>query len=68
MAGRGRPDEVVAVKIPVVTGDGRRLELDSDGMPRLIVAEACDEIDPRLWELFADQDEKCMIRLSPLSG
>jgi len=39
--------------VPVVTGTGRRLELDSDGMPRLIVAEACDEIDPRLWDLFA---------------
>lgn len=41
-------------KIPVVTGAGQRLELDSDGMPRLIVAEACDEIDPQLWMMFVD--------------
>lgn len=41
------------MKIPVVTGTGRRLELDSVNMDRLIVAEACDEIDPRLWGLFA---------------
>lgn len=45
------------MKIPVVAGDGRYLELDSDGMPRLIVAEACDEIDPRLWELFSSGEE-----------
>jgi hypothetical protein len=54
MAGRGRRDEVVDVKVPVVTGAGRRLELDTEGMDRLVLAEACDDMDPRLWGLFPE--------------
>ena len=43
------------MKIPVVTGTGQRFELDSDDYGRLVVLpEACGEIDPQLWELFAD--------------
>lgn len=42
------------MKIPVVTGTGQRLDLDTDDYARLVLLpEACDEIDPRLWELFA---------------
>ena len=49
----------MAVKIPVVTGDGRRIELDSDDYGRLVVLpEVCSEIDPRLWEMFAQADQK----------
>lgn len=40
--------------IPVITGTGRRLEMDSDDWPRRHLAEACESIDPRLWDLFAD--------------
>ena len=44
------------MKIPVVTGTGERFDLDSDAYPRLVLLpEACEGIDPRLWELFADQ-------------
>ncbi len=45
---------MVAVKIPVVTGDGRRFDLDSEDYVRLVLlSEACAEIDPQLWEMFA---------------
>lgn len=44
------------MNIPVVTGTGERLELDTDDYPRLVLLpEACDEIDPRLWDLFAQE-------------
>lgn len=39
--------------IPIVTGDGRRINLDSDDYPRAVLAEACEGILPELWGLFA---------------
>lgn len=43
------------MKIPIVTGTGERFELDSDDYPRIVLAEVCDETDPRLWELFVEE-------------
>ncbi len=43
------------MKIPVVTGTGERLVLDSEDYGRLVVLpEACSDIDPHLWEMFAE--------------
>lgn len=42
------------MKIPVVTGTGERLDLDSDDYPRMVLAEVCADTDPRMWELFAE--------------
>ena len=51
------------MKIPVVTGTGERFDLDSDAYPRLVLLpEACEGIDPRLWELFTDDPELAVRR------
>ena len=43
------------MKVPVTTGDGRLVELDTDDYPNLVLLpEACEGIDPQLWEMFAD--------------
>ena len=43
------------MKIPVVTGDGRLINLDSEDYGRLVVMpEACADIPPELWEMFAE--------------
>ena len=43
------------MKVPIVTGTGRRLELDSDDYGRLVLLpEVCDGLDLRLWDLFAE--------------
>ena len=45
-----------AMNVPVVTGDGRCVALDTEDYPRLVLLpEACGDIDPRLWELMVDQ-------------
>jgi len=44
------------MNVPVVTGDGRCVALDTEDYPRLVLLpEACGDIDPRLWELMTDQ-------------
>lgn len=46
------------MNVPVVTGDGRWVELDTDDHPRLVVLpEACEGIDPRLWDLFTEAQD-----------
>lgn len=44
------------MQVPVITGDGTWVNLDSDDMARLIVAEACDAIDPHLWEWLTEEE------------
>lgn len=44
--------------VPVISGTGEWIPLDTDDMPRLTTAEvltkACEDIDSRLWDLFAE--------------
>lgn len=43
------------MKIPVITGQGRHIDLDSDDYLRLItLPDACSGIAPGLWELFTE--------------
>lgn len=43
------------MKVPVVTGTGVRLEIDSEQMVDGVLEEACAGIDPALWDLFVEQ-------------
>lgn len=57
------------MNIPVITGTGRWVDLDSDDYPRLVLLpEMFDEVDPRLWDLFVEPQTSRMSTSSPLSG
>lgn len=43
------------MRVPIITGDGTWVDLDSDDMVQLIVDEVCEEIDPHLWEMFVEE-------------
>lgn len=56
------------MKIPVTTGDGRRLVLDSDDYLRLItLPDACSGIAPELWGMFAEEmpPQRRQVQVSP---
>lgn len=47
------------MRIPIVTGTGQRLELDSEDYGRLVLLPVvCGEIDPHLWDLFAEPQDR----------
>lgn len=41
--------------IPIVTGDGRRIDHDTDEADRLRLAALCEDVPAELWGLFADE-------------
>ena len=49
------PERRCAVKVPVITGTGQLVDLDTDDYIDLVLLpEACSAISPELWDLFAE--------------
>lgn len=46
------------MKVPVTTGTGQRIELDTDDYVRLVtLPDACSGISPELWNMFVDDGQ-----------